>query len=216
VDVTRPDETAGIAAVLFDLGGVSIEWDPRHLYRRLFEDPEEMEAFLAEVTTAEWNGRQDEGRPWADAIEELVLEHPELRELIEAYRRHWPEMLAGEIPGTVDVLRDVRATDVRLLALSNWSSETFPYALERFPFLSWFDAIVISGDVGLKKPDPAIFRHVVEELELDPSTTVFVDDSAANVETARSLGFVALTFVDADTLRRDLVRLGVLSRAASG
>jgi 2-haloacid dehalogenase len=200
--------------VVFDLGGVLIEWDPRHLYRQLFDDPSEMEAFLSTVTTLEWNGRQDEGRPWAEAIEELVREHPERRDLIEAYHQRWPEMLGGEIPGTVEVLREVRASGMRLLALSNLSSETFPFALERFPFLSWFDAIVVSGDVGMTKPDPAIFRHVIQEFDLDPMVTVFVDDSEPNVEAARSLGFVALSFVDADCLRRDLERLGVLARIA--
>lgn len=199
-----------MSAVIFDLGGVLVDWDPRYLYRQLFDDPAEMETFLAEVTTAEWNGRQDEGRPWADAIEELTRKHPGQRDLIEAFHRRWPEMLAGEIPGTVEVLRDVRATGARLLALTNWSSETFPFALERFPFLSWFEAIVVSGDVRMKKPDPAIFEHVLEQYALEPSSTVFVDDSPANVEAARSLGLVSVRFVDATTLRHDLERLGVL------
>jgi 2-haloacid dehalogenase len=107
-------DVARLTTVVFDLGGVLIDWDPRHLYRQLFDDPDEMESFLAEVTTAEWNGRQDAGRPWAEAIEILVAEHPERRELIEAFQRRWPEMLAGEIPGTVDVLADLRAAGVGL------------------------------------------------------------------------------------------------------
>jgi 2-haloacid dehalogenase len=123
-DVTRP------TTVVFDLGGVLIEWDPRHLYRKLFDAPDEMESFLAEVTTAEWNAQQDAGRPWAEAVETLVAEHPERRELIEAFYLRWPEMLAGEIPGTVDVLTDLRAAGIRLVALSNWSAEMFPVARE--------------------------------------------------------------------------------------
>ena len=202
--------SAALSTVIFDLGGVLVDWDPRHLYRQLFSDASEMETFLAEVTSAEWNARQDEGRSWDEAIEELVAEHPDKRELIEAFHRRWPEMLAGEIPGAVDVLDDVRRTDVRLLALSNWSSETFPFALERFEFLSWFDAIVISGDVKARKPQPAIFEHVIERFDVRPSATVFVDDSDANVAAARELGFVAVHFVDAEGLRRDLNELGVL------
>ena len=148
--------------VVFDLGGVLIDWDPRHLYRKLFEDPDEMESFLAGVTTAEWNAHQDAGRPWADAVETLVAEYPERRELIEAFHRRWPEMLAGAIPGTVDVLTDLRATGIRLVALSNWSAEMFPIAQERFDFLAWFEGIVISGEVGVNKPDRRIFEHLVE------------------------------------------------------
>ena len=114
-----------------------IDWDPRHLYRRLFDDPEEMESFLAEVTTAEWNAQQDAGRPWVEAVERLAAEYPERRELIELFHRRWPEMLAGEVPGSVNVLAELRATDVRLVALSNWSAEMFPVARARFDFLSW-------------------------------------------------------------------------------
>jgi 2-haloacid dehalogenase len=197
-------------SVVFDLGGVLIDWDPRHLYRQLFDDPDEMESFLAEVTTAEWNGHQDAGRPWADAIEILIAEHPERRELIEAFHRRWPEMLAGEIPGTVDVLADLRAAGVRLLALSNWSAEMFPVALERFDFLGWFEGIVISGEVGVNKPDRRIFEHLVQRFGIEPEAAVFVDDSPANIDAATDLGFRAIRFTDATALRLVLVRLGLL------
>jgi 2-haloacid dehalogenase len=199
-----------IQAVVFDLGGVLVDWNPRHLYRGLFESEAEMERFLAEVTSSEWNALQDEGRPFAEAIEALAREHPGKRELIEAYFARWPEMLAGEVPGTVDVLAELRSSGVRLLALTNWSSETFPFALERYPFLSWFEAIVVSGDVRMRKPNRDIFEHLLERFGLDASRTFFVDDSEANVEAARSLGFAARRFVDAATLRDDLVALGVL------
>jgi len=196
--------------VVFDLGGVLVDWDPRYMYRQLFDDPDEMESFLAEVTTAEWNAHQDAGRPWAEAIELLVAEHPQRRELIEAYRRRWPEMLAGEIPGTIDVLADLRAAGVRLLALSNWSAETFPVARERFEFLAWFEEIVISGEVGVNKPDRRIFEHLMEHFDIEPRATLFIDDSSANVEAAEELGFGAILFTDAGALRRELVRLGLL------
>lgn len=198
--------------VVFDLGGVLIDWDPRYLYRQLFDSPDEMESFLAEVTTAEWNAHQDAGRPWADAIELLVAEHPERRELIEAFHARWPEMLAGEIQGTVDVLAELRAAGLRLVALSNWSAELFPVARERFDFLTWFEGILISGEVGVNKPDRQIFEHLVERFGIEPATTLFIDDSSANVATAAALGFRAVQFTDAAALRLELVQLGLLPR----
>jgi len=201
--------------VVFDLGGVLIDWDPRHLYRKLFADPDEMESFLAEVTTAEWNAHQDAGRPWADAVETLVAEYPERRELIEAFHRRWPEMLAGAIPGTVDVLTDLRATGIRLVALSNWSTEMFPIAQERFDFLAWFEGILISGEVGVNKPDRRIFEHLVERFAIDPAAALFVDDSLANIDAARAFGLGAIHFTDAHALRRDLIELALLPDAGS-
>lgn len=202
--------TVAPTTVVFDLGGVLVDWDPRYLYRRLFDDPDEMESFLAEVTTLEWNAHQDAGRPWAEAIELLVAEHPERRELIEAFHRRWPEMLAGEIEGTVDVLAELRTAGVRLVALSNWSAEMFPVARARFDFLDWFEGIVISGDVGVNKPDRRIFEHLVERFSLEPAATLFIDDSPANVAAATALGFRAIQFTDALALRRELVRVGLL------
>ena len=202
-DASRP------STVVFDLGGVLIDWDPRHLYRQLFDDPEEMESFLAEVTPAEWNAQQDAGRPWGEAVELLAAEYTERRELIEVFHRRWPEMLAGEIPGTVTVLAELRAMDVRLVALSNWSAETFPVARARFDFLSWFEGIVISGEVGVNKPDRRIFEQLIQQFEIEPATAVFIDDSLANIEAASGLGFRAIRFTDASGLRRELVRLGV-------
>lgn len=212
-------ELAPTTAV-FDLGGVLIDWDPRYLYRQLFADPDEMESFLAQVTTAEWNAHQDAGRPWAEAIETLVAEYPERREMIEAFHRRWPEMLAGEIAGTVDVLAELRAARVRLVALSNWSAEMFPIARARFDFLEWFEGIVISGDVGVNKPDRRIFEHLVQRFAIEPRAAVFIDDSAENVDAAAALGFRTIQFTDATALHVDLVRLGLLEdvpiRSAQG
>ncbi|HET7744379.1 MAG TPA: HAD family phosphatase [Gaiellaceae bacterium] len=201
---------AAPTTVVFDLGGVLVDWDPRYLYRQLFDDPDEMESFLAEVTTADWNAHQDAGRPWAEAVELLVAEHPERRELIEAFHRRWPEMLAGEVEGTVEVLAELHGTGVRLLALSNWSTEMFPFALARFDFLGWFEGIVISGDVGVNKPDPRIFEHLVEHFRVEPADAVFIDDSPANVEAATALGFRSILFTDAAALRLELMRFGLL------
>jgi 2-haloacid dehalogenase len=207
----RPTPAApAIRAVVFDLGGVCIDWDPRYLYRKLFDgDDEAMERFLAEVCNQEWNAQQDSGRPWADAIESLSREHPESRALIEAFRERWSEMLGGAIEETVQILDELRTAGVPIFALSNWSAETFPLARPRFPFLDWFDGIVISGAEGIRKPDPRIFRLLLERHGLRVETTAFVDDVAENVAAAEAIGMVGLVFRDGDTLRRDLRRLGL-------
>jgi 2-haloacid dehalogenase len=145
----------------------------------------------------------------------LVAEHPQRRDLIEAFHRRWPEMLAGEIPGTVDVLADLRAAGVRLVALSNWSAEMFPIARERFDFLAWFEGIVISGDVGVNKPDRLIFDHLAEQFGIEPTAALFIDDSPANIEAAKALGYSAIRFTDATALRRELVRLELLPTQAT-
>ena len=199
------------AAVVFDLGGVLIDWNPRYLYRSVFEgDDAAMERFLSEVATQEWNHEQDAGRPWQEAIEVLAAEHPEYREAISAFWHRWVETLGDAIGPTVEVLAELREAGVRLLALTNWSAETFPLARPRYPFLEWFDGIVVSGEIGLAKPDVRIFRHLIERHGLDPTATVFIDDSIRNVAAARELGLIGLHFVGADGLRDDLVQLGLL------
>ena len=212
----RPSPLSLSTAVVFDLGGVLIDWDPRYLYRTLFADTASMERFLAEVTTQEWNAAQDAGRPWAEAVEVLAGRFPDQRSLIEAYRLRWAETLGGAIDGTVEVLSDLRDRGVRLLALSNWSAETFPVARDRYPFLAWFEGIVISGEVGVAKPDARVFEALIERYGVAPSRTVFVDDSEANVVAAEALGFIGVRFVDPGALRADLERVGLLGGRAGG
>ncbi len=195
---------------MFDLGGVLIDWDPRYLYRPLFAgDDAAMERFLADVCNPAWNVRQDAGRPFAEAVETLALEHPDQRELIEAYWRRWPETLGDAIEPTVAILAELQQAGVPTYALSNWSAETFPLARPRYPFLDSFAAVVISGEVGVAKPDERIFRHLLECHDLDPATTVFIDDSAANVQAASALGLIAIQFDGAAALRRKLAALGL-------
>ena len=208
-DPPAPD-AAPPAAVVFDLGGVLIDWNPRYLYRKLFDDEAAMESFLADVVSPEWNGQQDAGRTWAEAVEVLTREHPAQRDLIAAYWHRWQETLGDAIAPTVEILEELREAGVRLFALSNWSAETFPVARPRYPFLESFDGIVISGEEKVAKPDPRIFRHLLDRYELEPAATVFIDDSEANVRAAAAQGLIALRFEDAATLRDDLVRLGLL------
>ena len=204
-----PDPT--ITTVVFDLGGVLIDWDPRHLYRKLLADDEAIDAFLEEVGFAEWNHAVDAGSTsWTDAVGALSAAHPHHRELIEAYPRRFSETLAGAIEDTVSLLQELHAQGMTLLALTNWSTETFPVACERFAFLALFDDIVVSGDERIAKPDPAIFELLVRRHGLDPARTLFVDDKAANVEAAEGAGLIGLLFTEAVTLRGDLESAGVL------
>jgi len=198
-----------IDTVVFDLDGVLIDWNPRHLYRQLFDDAVAMERFLTEVCSLEWNERQDAGRPWQEAIRELVGRHPDQAEMITAYHERWPETLRGEMPETVEVLEQLKAMSLRLYALTNWSHETFPIARERFAFLECFDGIVVSGEERVVKPDPAIFRTLLTRYDIEPSRAVFIDDSPRNVAAAAGLGFHSVRFTDADQLRRDLAALGL-------
>ncbi|MDW8444714.1 MAG: HAD family phosphatase [Acetobacteraceae bacterium] len=202
-------DTPAIDAVIFDLGGVLIDWNPRHLYRKLFDDEAEMERFLAEVCTPAWNLEQDRGRPWAQAIAELSARHPEKAELIAAYRGRWPEMLNGAIAGTVGLLDRLGDAGVPLFALTNWSAETWPYAERLYPFLERFRGIVVSGRIGMVKPEPAIYRHALARFGLAPERTLFIDDSARNVAGARAVGLVAVRYTGPEALASDLARFGL-------
>jgi 2-haloacid dehalogenase len=197
-------------AVVFDLGGVLVDWNPRHLYRRLFDDDAEMERFLADVVSPAWNLEQDRGRPFADGIAELIREHPDQAVLIELFWSRWIEMLGGPLHETVALLEELDAAGVRLFALTNWSAETFAIGAPRLPFLDRFEAVIVSGEVKVAKPDPAIFRLLVDRHGLEPARTVFIDDMRPNVDVAAALGFRAVQFSDAPSLRRTLVDLDLL------
>lgn len=200
-------------AVVFDLGGVLIDWDPRYVFRELMPGREDqMESFLRDVANHEWNAQMDSGRTWAEAVEDLAGKHPAERHLIEAYAARWADMLGGPIPETVAVLAELREAGVPLYVLSNWSAETFPIALERYDFLHWFDGRVISGEVGLIKPDPRIYRHLMDRFELQPGDFFYTDDHEPNVIAARDLGIRASLFRGAQGLRAELLSLGFLGR----
>ena len=197
-------------AIVFDLGGVLIDWDPRHMYRKLFDDESEMERFLTDVTTLEWNRAQDAGRRWEDGIAVLSAQHPDLADLIAAYYARWEEMLGGPITGTVDILARLRAAGQEIHALTNWSAQTFPIARERYEFLDWFQHIVVSGEEHLVKPDPRLFGVLLDRIGHDASNCIFIDDSVSNVEAAARLGFDAIRFENPQHLREALHQRGVL------
>jgi 2-haloacid dehalogenase len=200
----------GRPVIVYDLGGVLIDWNPRHLYRKLIEDEAAMEWFLAEVCHTAWNEEQDRGRSFAEAIEEAAARHPDHRPLIAAYFERWAEMMAGEIEGAVAILEELRHAGHELHALTNWSAETFPHARERFAFLDWFQTILVSADVGLIKPDPAIFQLLLERIGRTPAECLYIDDNPRNVAAAAALGFDAIAFHDAAQLRAELGRRSML------
>jgi 2-haloacid dehalogenase len=201
----------GRSIVVFDLGGVLIDWDPRHLYRKLFAgDEAAMEHFLATVCTHEWNRCQDAGRSFADGARLLKAEHPEKAELIDAYHCRFDEMIAGPIAGSIEILAELRDRGTPLYGLTNWSAETYPAAFKRFAFLRWFRGILVSGDVALIKPDPRIFALLIERFAVEPQRAVYIDDVATNVAAARPFGIHAIHFTTPARLREDLVRLGLL------
>ncbi len=205
---------ANRSVVVFDLGGVLIDWNPRHLYRKLFDgDEAAMEDFLANVCTTSWNSQQDAGRTFAEACASLKSEHPSHAELIDAWIERQPEMVSGAIAGTVEILAELRARRVPLYALSNWSAETFPIVLKRFEFLHWFQGIVLSGEVRLLKPDPRIFHLFFKTHGIDPAEAVYIDDLKANVEAATALAMQGILFTDPASLRSELVKLRLLDAA---
>jgi 2-haloacid dehalogenase len=202
---------ASRGVVVFDLGGVLIDWNPRHLYRKLFAgDEAAMEDFLATVCTHEWNRCQDAGRSFAEGARLLKAQHPEKAYLIDAYGARFDEMLAGPIAGSVDILAELKDRGTPLYGLTNWSAETYAPARERFAFLSWFQGILVSGEVKITKPDPRIFALVIERFAIDPYNAVYIDDVETNVAAARPFGIHAIHFTTPAALREELVRLELL------
>lgn len=182
-----------VDAVVFDIGGVLIDWNPRHLYRTLIPDDDEREWFLANVCTVEWNRGLDEGLSFDDACDELAARHPDHAELVHAWRRQ-DEMVAGEVPGTADVVRRLRETRTPLYLLTNMPGDVFRRRAEQFDVLRLFDGAVVSGDERLLKPSRAIFDLVADRFGLDRTRTLLVDDTEENVEGARAAGFLAHHF----------------------
>jgi 2-haloacid dehalogenase len=201
---------APVDAAVFDLGGVLIDWNPRHLYRRLFDgDVEGMERFLADVCSPAWNAHQDAGRSWDEAIAEAVAAHPEHADLIRAFRERWAEMLGGALTDTVEILAELRDHQVPLFALTNWARDTYLIAQERYPFLEWFKQVIVSGREGMAKPSPAIFHLMLQRCGLSAGSTLFIDDSIRNVEAASRVGLNAILYRDARQLRMDLAGFGL-------
>ena len=196
--------------IVFDLGGVLIDWNPRYLYRKIFSSTEEMDWFLNHICTSEWNSRQDAGRPFAVGQAELKAKYPRYSAQIDDYFLRWEEMLGGLIKGSVEILKELYDKGYRLYALSNWSAETFPIAQKKFDFLGLFDGIVLSGEEKMNKPEPEIYKRLLFRYQLQADNCIFTDDNQDNVSAAQTLGIDAILFTNPEQLHIELIKRGIL------
>lgn len=195
--------------VVFDVGNVLLRWDPRNLYRSIFPDEAEMEWFLGNICTPAWNLEQDRGRDWEEAVALLVKDHPQHESAIRAFHDRWHETVAGTFEQNVALLENLRTAGVPNYCITNFSSPKFILAQELFPFLTGFDGTIVSGDERLLKPDPAIYRLLLDRYGLEAADCVFIDDSHANVEAARGVGMHAIHYPDEQVdLAAELRRYG--------
>lgn len=197
--------------IIFDLGAVLIDWNPRYLYRKIFRDESKMEWFLNNICTPDWNEEQDAGRSFKEASDLLVKQHPDWESEIMAFRLRWEEMLGGPIEGTVEILNSVKNTGkYKLIALTNWSAETFPIAKAKYDFIGWFDGIVMSGEEKTRKPFGKFYRIMIDRYNLKPEKCVFIDDNPRNVKGGLELGIPGIQFIDPQQLKASLKTYGII------
>ncbi|HEY0056102.1 MAG TPA: HAD family phosphatase [Pedobacter sp.] len=200
-----------IKAIIFDLGGVLIDWNPKYLYKQIFKDEAEMQHFLDTVCTGDWNEEQDAGRTLQEGTEYLIKQFPEQGENISAFYGRWEEMLGGAIEGTVEIFRELKESGkYKIYALTNWSAETYPIAQERFDFLNWFDGVVVSGTEKMRKPDPAFFQLLLDRYKLKAEDCLFIDDNFRNIKSALKMGVDSIHFISPEELRAELADRGGL------
>jgi len=194
-----------IDTIIFDLGGVLIDWQPDHLYKKIIKDEQQRKWFLETICTMEWNEQQDGGRTIQEANNELITQYPEHRELILAYYDRWEEMLVGPILPTVELFKNIKSSGkYKLYALTNWSAETFPRALELFDFLHWFDGCVVSGEEKTRKPYKEIYDIILNRFSLSPQKTLFIDDNIKNINAAKEIGINCIHFSSPEQLTEEL------------
>ncbi len=200
-----------IQTIIFDLGGVLIDWNPEYLYRKLFTNEPEMRHFLENICTPDWNEEQDGGRTIQDATNYLLAKHPEHAENIRAFYGRWPEMLGGTIAGTVAIFKELKETGkYKFYALTNWSAETFPVAQQQYDFLGWFDGIVVSGTEKDRKPFASFYQTLLNRYNVQPEEAIFIDDNLRNVRAAEALGITSIRFISPEALREELQAQGIL------
>lgn len=199
-----------IKNIIFDFGGVVMDWNPRYYFKNHFNDDEKMEYFLKNIAIDEWNIEQDRGRTLADGTAHQIAQFPEWEKDIRAYYDNWTTMLKGDIPANVEVLRKLEHSQYELFGLTNWSAETFPYALENYDFFKIFnDKIVVSGTEKLIKPDPKIWELLLDRYQIIAEESVFIDDNFKNIEAAKKLGFICIHIKDDTNLDLELRNLGL-------
>jgi 2-haloacid dehalogenase len=200
-----------IKNIIFDLGGVLIDWNPHYMYKKIIPDDTQRNWFIDNICTLDWNEKQDGGRLIKDAVNELLLKHPEHSLYILAYYDRWEEMLNGPIQETVDIFKKIKDKNFfKTYALTNWSAETFPRALELFDFLHWFDGRVVSGEEKTRKPFKEIYEIILTRFNLSTTETIFIDDNLRNIKAAEEIGIKSIHFTDAKSLNQSLVSLNIL------
>ncbi len=200
-----------IKAIIFDFGGVVINWDPHRVFQKFFpNDPQAMKAFMDEIGFSEWNLQQDEGYPFAQAVTDLSEKFPQYAHIIRAYDVEWEDSITGIIPATVDLLYKLKDSGYSLYGLTNWNYDKFSLVRHKFGFFNVFNEIIVSGQVKLKKPDPAIYNLLLQKIHCSPQDCLMVDDSPTNVEASRKMGFVSIHFTSPEQLESELKRLNVL------
>jgi 2-haloacid dehalogenase len=197
--------------IIFDFGNVLLTWEPRKVFARSFPaGPQAVDAFMNEIGFVEWHVEQDRGRSFAEAIAEHSAKFPQYAHIFPDYDTCYEEAVGGPISGTLEILRRLKQAGYPLYGLSNYPTEKFALARRKYEFMSWFDDIVISGAVGLVKPDPAIFRLLLAKIGRAAEECIFIDDSSANIVAAQELGFIAIQFHSPEQLERELRALGIL------
>ncbi len=200
-----------INTIIFDLGAVLIDWNPRYMYRTLFTDEQEMIDFLANICTSDWNEEQDAGRSLQEGTDLLVAQFPEHEANIRAFYSRWIEMLGEPFHDTVEIFKQLKESGkYKIYALTNWSAETFPMARERFDFLGWFDGIVVSGAEKMRKPTPAFYQTLLDRYHVNADEALFIDDNYRNILAAEKMGIKCIHFTSAEVLEEELKRLKVL------
>jgi 2-haloacid dehalogenase len=197
-----------IDTIVFDLGGVLIDWNPDYVFNKVFSNEEEMRWFYNNICTSDWNEEQDAGKSLQQATEELVKKFPEHETNIRMYYGRWEEMLGGPIHETVEILKHLKhKTDYRLYALTNWSAETFPVALDRYEFLHWFHGRLVSGEEKIRKPFKEIYDLLIERFKISPETAIYIDDNFRNLIPAKELGFHTIHFQSPQQFKKELMNI---------
>ena len=202
--------TSHIKAIIFDFGAVLVEWEPRNIFRNYFPDNASIDAFLQEIDFKQWNVEQDKGRSFAEGTHLLAQKFPQHKEVFHALQERWGESIVGEIEGTVQLLHALKAKGYPIYGLSNWSAETFPIARARYEFFELFDDMVISGEVKLIKPEPAIFEYCLQKIGRPSYECLFIDDSELNIISATKLGFDCIHFRSPQQLKEELQKRELL------
>jgi 2-haloacid dehalogenase len=199
-----------INTIIFDFGGVLLDWNPYNLYRQFFNNKAEIDKFLTEINFSDWNTEQDRGRAFAQGVAELSAKFPKYSHLISAYKENWEDSIVGPIEGSVAILQQLKEGGYSIYGLSNWSAETFPIAFNKYNFFKLFDDIIISGDVHILKPDPQIFELILARAGRSANECLLIDDSGPNITAAQRLGFLTIHFHSPEQLRIELKKLGVI------